>query len=691
MNALSFYRMETYEISERYITPCFVNGLEAFDGEVNLAFDENLISNEFAVKLCLDYEVKKGKKLVKKELIVALKGELYFVKFIINPEEDDFEPGVILGRSFLRLAQGVVDFGNGVITIYPEPDPFEEDSEKTGKSSDDWDQLLDFNFDDVPKSGEELPPFVCKMGKSNRNKKRAMENLNLFYQDIGPSSSTGRHLTQEEAAKEELAIRISQRYALLEEERPVIETMAYNDKYKKILDEIWKDKVELDGKTVKEDKEAVKRIKGEALKEKDDPGAFIFPIRLEGKVNKNALADTGSDINTMPYRIFETLGREDMKKVDRGITMINHTQAEAMGKLSNVLCQVGVTTIIAKFLILDIPIDRDAPIVVGQGFLHMMGSILNASERIFSTFDGVCHQTFRAARFDVLITVESDSDDEEDYTSGTHNGEAGSSRSKRPRQHEPVEELYNTRLGPNASRTIYSPCIVNWDVLNQMGYDGEIDDMLRIRVRKDASEEELQSRRSSKFRLGDVPTVDFVGILLEDWGDHKLSTYGCVKWTTRYDKVFFFQKNDLWLLSMFDASDTTMDMQYVVLGDLEGIDEEERSWDSKRESNLMWDLDTITLRDLIDSDGKIILEDPQPGVPRVGIPRPPRASMYHGVFEHMAGVYSVPTHLATLSRSMTSIISSTHHHHRSSSRMMTSSVEMTRVGYVTACFGSHVF
>ncbi|GJU60024.1 hypothetical protein Tco_1237790 [Tanacetum coccineum] len=106
-----------------------------FDGEVNLAFDENLISYEFAVKLCLDYEVKKGKKLVKKELIVALKGDLYFVKFIINPEEDDFEPGVIF-LSFLRLAQGVVDFGNGVIT-YPESHPFEEESKKTGKSSDD--------------------------------------------------------------------------------------------------------------------------------------------------------------------------------------------------------------------------------------------------------------------------------------------------------------------------------------------------------------------------------------------------------------------------------------------------------------------------------------------------------------------------------------------------------------------------
>nr|GFA85559.1 hypothetical protein [Tanacetum cinerariifolium] len=39
------------------------------------------------------------------------------------------------------------------------------------------------------------------------------------------------------------------------------------------------------------------------------------------------------------------------------------------------------------------------------------------------------------------------------------------------------------------------------------------------------------------------------------------------------------------------------------------------------------DLDTTTISDLIDSDGKLIPEDPQPGVPRAGIPRPPSASM----------------------------------------------------------------
>nr|GEZ67121.1 hypothetical protein [Tanacetum cinerariifolium] len=244
-----------------------------------------------------------------------------------------------------------------------------------------------------------------------------MENLNFFFHDIGTSSSVGGHLTQEEAAKEALSIKMSQNFSLVEEESPIIEIMAYHDKYKKILNEVWKDNVELDGKIVKEEEEeeAVKRIKGEALKEKDDPIAFIFPTRLEGQVNKNALVDTGSNINIMPYRIHEQLGREDVKKVDRGIPMINQTQAEAMGILINVICQMGATTLIAKFLILVSLIDHDSPIVVCRRFLPTIDGIVNTRKRLFSTFDGFYHQTFCAARSDVMRNAKSDSDDEEDY------------------------------------------------------------------------------------------------------------------------------------------------------------------------------------------------------------------------------------------------------------------------------------
>ncbi|GJV85699.1 hypothetical protein Tco_1525597 [Tanacetum coccineum] len=126
--------MDTEEISNRFVAPYFVNGLEAYDGEINLVVEENMISNDFVVKLCLEHKVKRGNKVVEKELIVALRGEIYFVKFIINPEEDDVEPGVIFRRSFLRLTKAITDFGAKTVIIYPELDPFLDDSEKTEKS-----------------------------------------------------------------------------------------------------------------------------------------------------------------------------------------------------------------------------------------------------------------------------------------------------------------------------------------------------------------------------------------------------------------------------------------------------------------------------------------------------------------------------------------------------------------------------
>nr|GEX80441.1 hypothetical protein [Tanacetum cinerariifolium] len=137
---------------------------------------------------------------------------------------------------------------------------------------------------------------------------------------------------------------------------------------------------------------------------------------------------------------------------------------------------------------------------------------------------------------------------------GTHDDEAKSSRSKRSR-HKTVKEV----LLPQVHHEFLLWEGFNRDAKSRMGCDGEIDDMLRIRLRKARSDEEIFTYR-----------------------------------TTGYDKI---KKNDLCLLSMFDV----------------------------RHQN--GDLDATTLKDLIDSDGKLIPDDPQSGVPRVGIFRPLRASM----------------------------------------------------------------
>ncbi|GJX09192.1 hypothetical protein Tco_0199051 [Tanacetum coccineum] len=137
----TFHRME--EKGERYFTPCHVGRLHTYDREINLDYEKNLISNEFAVKMYLEYEERNGEKLVNRELLVSFKWEFYFVKFIINPKEDDVEPCVIMGRSFIRLAKRVVDFGNGIITIHPNLDFLFNDYDETKKVKDSRELMFD--------------------------------------------------------------------------------------------------------------------------------------------------------------------------------------------------------------------------------------------------------------------------------------------------------------------------------------------------------------------------------------------------------------------------------------------------------------------------------------------------------------------------------------------------------------------
>nr|GEY38026.1 hypothetical protein [Tanacetum cinerariifolium] len=130
----------------------------------------------------------------------------------------------------------------------------------------------------------------------------------------------------------------------------------------------------------------------------------------------------------------------------------------------------------------------------------------------------------------------------------THDDEAGSSslRLKRARITKNIEEAlignvlykflllgncnmtlknrYNTNLDGNLSKQIYSPFIIDWNVLNTLGYGNAIEDILEVRVNDIGSDEVLFTS--------------------EDYGFETYCTGG-------YDKV---QKNELWLLSMFEVN-----------------------------------------------------------------------------------------------------------------------------------------
>ncbi|GKA73925.1 hypothetical protein Tco_0780227, partial [Tanacetum coccineum] len=245
-------------------------------------------------------------------------------------------------------------------------------------------------------------------------------------------------------------------------------------------------------------------------------------------------------------------------------------------------------------------------------------------------------------------------------TMGTHDDKAKSSRSKRSRQHETVEEVllpqvhhefflwegcnrdaksrYNTRLAQLLPRHIYSPYVVNWNVLNRMGYDREIDDMLRIRLREAGLDEEIFTLVAwiRAFNINEPIYAEFYYEFYSTYefdkvcADDELQTKKIIKFRLgerahSLTLLEFARRLGLYQAAELEEEGFNVYFKGGRLGMTRMLTKDVvRSLSAPIYCR---DLDTTTLRDLINSDSKLIPEDPQPGVPRVGIPRPPRASM----------------------------------------------------------------
>ncbi|GJY63842.1 hypothetical protein Tco_0465302 [Tanacetum coccineum] len=240
-------------------------------------------------------------------------------------------------------------------------------------------------------------------------------------------------------------------------------------------------------------------------------------------------------------------------------------------------------------------------------------------------------------------------------TMGTHDDKAESSRSKRQDNMKPWK-LYCFH------KFTMSFCYgkdVTDDV--NLGCDGEIDDILRIRLCEAGSDEEiftsvawirafninepiyaelchefystyefdkvcaddeLQTKKIIKFRLGgrahSLTMLDYA---------QRLGLYQAVKLEEEGFNVYFegglhsdehFNTQDYWVLT----EDVVRSLSALIY---------------------CRDLDTITLRDLINSKDRMgRMEIRQEAIKRMKYMHSYHWDMYKGVFEHMVGVYSVP-------------------------------------------------
>ncbi|GJY05245.1 hypothetical protein Tco_0371185 [Tanacetum coccineum] len=436
------------------------------DSEINLEYEKNMISNEFAIELLLDYEEKDGEKVVKKELLVALKGELYFVKFVINPEEDDVEPELYLVSPILA-------------------------------SVDDSD-LPQLDVTDVP-----------------------------IYSDEGPSLTVKKPLTQEEVSREDMEKDIYERIMILQEPRPIIENLKFTDQQKKLLDSVLLDKLKLDGEVELEEETATEEVirSYKDIKEKNDPGVFVLHVRIKAKFDFHALADTGSNINVLPYRIYAKLGRDQVKPTSGAYD--DEASSSSRPKITH------------------------------------------ATESVEEAMLELCHEFYATYEFEEEVT------DEELMS----------------------KKLIKFRLCGRA----HSLTILKF--ARRLGL---------------YTNDEIQDDRFETYFHGGLRNDDHFNVN-QYWSARNHEGYANVawliaKWLKR--KGVGTQKESMICCGQFV---TRLAKRLGVLTEevLNGLSA----------PIYCWPLDTNTLRELIDSNGKLIAKDLAPGVPRVAIPRPPRPSI----------------------------------------------------------------
>nr|GEU91985.1 hypothetical protein [Tanacetum cinerariifolium] len=238
------------------------------------------------------------------------------------------------------------------------------------------------------------------MGKASRNKNHKVNKLTPPPQikneeiptisTIAPPSPIYHPLTQK---KEKVKEVLDCKYKELEESKPILEVLENYTTYRKKLDEVLIGRARLNSDDYGEEVEM--RIMAHGLPKKIcDPSNFVLLVKVNGTIEINALADTRASVSVFPYCLYMNLGLGDPKPYNSNLTMADNTQAKAIGEVKNVRIQIRYQAYLVDFLILNIPMDKELPLLLGHLFLRTFGAVIDMGRGTLCIDSGVIRHTY---------------------------------------------------------------------------------------------------------------------------------------------------------------------------------------------------------------------------------------------------------------------------------------------------------
>ncbi|GJX09250.1 retrovirus-related pol polyprotein from transposon TNT 1-94 [Tanacetum coccineum] len=127
----------------------------------------------------------------------------------------------------------------------------------------------------------------------------------------------------------------------------------------------------------KERNNLLSELRFELPSKEKDPGSFTIPYDIGQLHINNALADLGASTSLMPYPIYEKLGLGEPKAIRMSLELADRSIQYPRGIVKNVLIKVDKFVLPIDFVILDMPEDSRAPIILGRPFLETALAMIN--------------------------------------------------------------------------------------------------------------------------------------------------------------------------------------------------------------------------------------------------------------------------------------------------------------------------
>ncbi|XP_027364510.1 uncharacterized protein LOC113871613 [Abrus precatorius] len=111
-----------------------------------------------------------------------------------------------------------------------------------------------------------------------------------------------------------------------------------------------------------------------------DPGSFSIPCSIGNCTVGKALCDLGASINLMPLAIMKKLGIEEVKPTRITLQLADRSYTYPYAVVEDLLVKVDKFIFPADFVILDIEVDVDIPLILGRPFLAIGRALIDVQK-----------------------------------------------------------------------------------------------------------------------------------------------------------------------------------------------------------------------------------------------------------------------------------------------------------------------